>query len=107
MLSGDVWTVRSWGLLHHAGILTHAHHDAEGALTWAGNLFGEKNWVVLFFKNPPPREQLAEFLTQLSDPKKRLREFADRIEAQTLHVHPGDLMYVVIPLFLLLAHIES
>ncbi|KAG6369037.1 hypothetical protein JVT61DRAFT_15614 [Boletus reticuloceps] len=90
LLTGDVWTVRSWGLVHHAGILTYEHHDAEGALTWAANMAGEKDWMLVSFKESPTREEMAERVKQLTNPSNRLHEFTNRVEALMLHLRPSD-----------------
>ncbi|KAG6374579.1 hypothetical protein JVT61DRAFT_3933 [Boletus reticuloceps] len=90
LLTGDVWTVRSWGLVHHAGILTYEHHDAEGALTWAANMAGEKDWMLVSFKESPTREEMAERVKRLTNPSNWLHEFTNLVEALMLHLRPSD-----------------
>jgi len=43
----DIVHARSWGLLHHAGCHTFAHHDAGGFCTIAAVRAGCKIWGVL------------------------------------------------------------
>lgn len=40
------FTVKGWGLLHHAGFLAYPHHDAKGSVTWVKMEFGIKFWIV-------------------------------------------------------------
>ncbi|KAF8065969.1 hypothetical protein FPV67DRAFT_1670545 [Lyophyllum atratum] len=46
-LVGDFHRARSWALLHHAGVLTFIHHDAEGLLTFIRILIGGKMWGIV------------------------------------------------------------
>lgn len=93
LIPGDVWTVRSWGLAHHAGILTYPHHDAEGASTYVIPLSGVKNWVTICLKDGKvTRDKLPAFLEDLSSSDQLLSQFADKVDFETIHLHPGDLM---------------
>lgn len=92
-LPGDVWTVRSWGLAHHAGIVTYPHHDADGAGTFVIPYSGSKNWVCIKVKpEVVPRNNLSDFLEALTDPDTLLSDFSDSIDVETIHVSRGDLM---------------
>lgn len=91
MIPADVWTVRSWGLGHHSGIVTYPHHDAEGALTFAVGLSGVKNWVVITPQNPI-RDEMGDFLADLSGPQASLLDYLDQVDAETIHLNPGDLL---------------
>ncbi|KAF8418641.1 hypothetical protein L210DRAFT_3578800, partial [Boletus edulis BED1] len=93
MIPGDVWTVGSWGLAHHAGILTYPKHDADGAGSFLFPLSGIKNWTIVALKDGyMPRNKLPQFLADLSNPDMLLSEFQDNVDAQTIHLRPGDLL---------------
>ena len=87
----DVWTVRSWALGHHAAITTYPHHDAEGAATFVIPISGVKNWVAIRAKQTT-RNGLPGFLTELGGHKRSITDFLDRVEAETIHLNPGDLV---------------
>ena len=82
--------MRSWALGHHAGIVTYPHHDADGAGTFAIVTSGVKNWVVMRPKHS--RKALPHFLARLSTSTSRLPDFSHSMEAETIHLHPGDLL---------------
>ena len=90
-IPADIWTVRSWALGHHAGIITYPHHDAEGAATFAIVQSGVKNWTVIDVKDAQ-RETLPAFLTEISSNDASLLDYMDCIKAETIHLHPGDLL---------------
>ncbi|KAF8549165.1 hypothetical protein OG21DRAFT_1500591 [Imleria badia] len=93
LLPGDIWTVGSWAIAHHAGIVTYPHHDAEGAGTYAIPLSGIKNWVLFAIKDQQiTRQRLPRFLANLSHPDSRLDEFLAQVDAETIHLYPGDLI---------------
>ncbi|KAF8422594.1 hypothetical protein L210DRAFT_891763 [Boletus edulis BED1] len=93
LIRGDVWTVRSWGIAHHAGILTYPHHDAEGACTYAIPLSGVKVWVLASVKHGQVnQEELPEFVANLGNPERRLSEFAAQLDVKIIHLCAGDLI---------------
>ena len=87
----DVWTVRSWALGHHAAIVTFPHHDADGACTFVILMSGHKNWVVVGFKQGV-RGDLPDLVEKLSNSKGSLLDHLDVLEAETVHLGPGDMM---------------
>ncbi|KAI9452915.1 hypothetical protein HD554DRAFT_2179724 [Boletus coccyginus] len=92
MMPGDVWTVRSWGIAHHAGILTYPHHDAEGAGTFVAPLAGIKNWMIIVTKaRKQERGQFMCLLTDLTDSQRLLSDLKQQVDAETIHLYPGDL----------------
>jgi len=92
MIPGDVWTVRSWGIAHHAGILTYPHHDAEGALTFVVPLAGIKNWVIIRAKAcKQEREDFTRLLLDVSSSQRLLSDSKQQVDVETVHLYPGDL----------------
>ena len=87
----DIWTVRSWALRHHAAITTYPHHDTEGAATFVIPISGVKNWVAIRVKQTT-RNGLPGFLTELGGHKCSITDFLDHVEAETIHLNPGDLV---------------
>lgn len=71
--------------------MTYPHHDAEGAATFAIVQSGVKNWVV-FKVEDTTRDQLPDFLTQVSSDKSCLDRYKDRLKAETIHLYTGDLL---------------
>ncbi|KAF8418644.1 hypothetical protein L210DRAFT_3655529 [Boletus edulis BED1] len=93
LIHGDIWTSRSWGLLHHAGILTYPHHDAEGMCTFAIPMSGAKSWVLMFPKKGAlSRSELPAYLRKLTDPTKSPSAFSDKIHMEVVHLVAGDLI---------------
>ena len=52
--------------------------------------------MLMFCKEPPTWEELPKFLEQLTNPRNRLQEFIDHIEAVVLHIHLRDFLYAVL-----------
>ncbi|KAH0825904.1 hypothetical protein J3R83DRAFT_7657 [Lanmaoa asiatica] len=93
LLPGDVWTIRSWGLAHHAGVLTYIHHDSEGLGTHIIPFSGIKNWIIVSTKRGKvTRDELTTFLMELTDSDRLLSQFTDKIDCETIHLYPGDLI---------------
>ncbi len=42
---------RSWALIHHAGIFTPPHHDADGYAVWIKVVAGSKAWCIIKPRN--------------------------------------------------------
>lgn len=47
----DVFRRQAWGLLHTAGVFTHAHHDSDGDGTFVRIEAGTKFWGLMFPKS--------------------------------------------------------
>ena len=91
-LPADVWTIRSWGLTHHGGVLTYVHHDADGAGTFATVVSGMKVWFIIKVKNVT-RERLTELLACLCNPDNLLSSFSsDEIDIEVIYLYPRDLL---------------
>ena len=81
--------MRSWGLGHHTAIMTYPHHDAKA--TFAIMQSAVKNWVIFELENAM-REQLPEFLTQISSNEAYLPSYKERLKAETIHLYTSDLL---------------
>lgn len=93
VLPPDVFTARSWGLLHQAGILTTPHHDAEGGGTFVVPFSGCKIWICIRIKDPEiDRKTFAEYISRVADRDEVLSTFKERIQCQVIYAYPGDLM---------------
>ena len=80
--------------------MTYKHHDAKGAMSWAGNMFGKKSWIHIFCKEQPIQEELAKFLEWLTNPRNLLQKSIDHVEAVVLHIHLRDFLSAMLsPLF--------
>ena len=86
---------RSWGLAHHAGILTYPHHDAEGMCTYVVPMSGAKDWVVISpKKGVVSRSEMPKYLQLLTNPENPISDFLDKMHMETVHLCAGDLMQV-------------
>ena len=73
--------------------MTYMHHDAAGASTFAIPLSGVKNWVVMRVKEGAvTREKMEDFIRDINHPKRDLTAYLDRVEMETIHLYPGDLL---------------
>ncbi|KAG2335959.1 hypothetical protein BDR05DRAFT_1006297 [Suillus weaverae] len=100
------FTVKGWGLLHHAGFLTYPHHDAEGSLTWVRMDVGIKFWVVFRpINRRDDRKHLQDIAIKLgnftqNEPWIRANCYAEVITlmpGDTLIIPPGQLHAVYTP----------
>lgn len=87
------FTVRGWGILHHAGYLSYPHHDAEGTLTWLRMEHGVKFWVVFRPKNNrDDRKHLQEFVTRLVDFTNHEEWVRKHCDAEVIVLRPGNIV---------------
>lgn len=90
------FTVKGWGLLHHAGFLTYPHHDAEGSLTWVRMEFGIKFWVIF---RPNGRHNDRRHMHDIAIRLGNFTENEDWIRAhcraELITLFPGDTLCVV------------
>lgn len=92
-MAADLWTVRSWRLAHHAGILTYPHHDAEGAGTFVIPYSGTKIWLCIKVNSQKvPRDELSNLCAEISSPDEPLSRLGDAIRVETVHANTGDLV---------------
>ncbi|OJA20360.1 hypothetical protein AZE42_07313 [Rhizopogon vesiculosus] len=97
-ISSDVhpenFTVKGWGLLHHAGIYTGAHYDAEGTLTWIRMEVGVKYWVVFKPKTKHNnRLHLQQFACRLVDfDDQNLEWYREHCDIEVITLYAGDLL---------------
>jgi hypothetical protein len=90
------FTVRGWGILHHAGYLSYPHHDAEGTLTWLRMEHGVKFWVVFRPKNNrDDRKHLQEFVTRLVDFTNHEEWVRKHCDAEVIVLRPGNIVLVI------------
>jgi hypothetical protein len=89
-LPADIWAERTWGIAHHAGILTYPHHDAEGAATYCIPLAGVKSWVII--TPNVTRDKMKATLDALICDGTVLSEHSDKVGYETIHLYPGDLL---------------
>ncbi|KAG1830502.1 hypothetical protein DFJ58DRAFT_736937 [Suillus subalutaceus] len=87
------FTVKAWGMLHHAGFLTYPHHDAEGTSTWVRMEAGAKFWVVF---RPKDRwedrshiQNIATRLVNFAEHKAWLKQHCD---AELITLLAGDML---------------
>jgi hypothetical protein len=89
------FTVKGWGLLHHAGFLSYPHHDAEGTLTWVRMEVGVKFWAVFRPKRyQDNRIHLQEFATKLVDFTSHKEWVQKHCDGEVIVLRPGDMLYV-------------
>ena len=92
----DNFTSKGWGILHHPGVVTYPHQDAEGTATWTRVEAGVKMWVVFKqrgrFDDRMHREDIGCRLTDIIANQEWLEEHC---EAEVITLRPGDMMYVV------------
>ena len=73
--------------------MTYPHHDAAGAGTFAVALSGLKNWVVMRVKEgAATRDSMEGLLQELNHPKIDPKKYLNRVEMETVHLYPGDLL---------------
>lgn len=92
-MSPDVWRVRKWILLHHAGFLTYPHHDANGLATIIVPEHGAKFWGIMRPKHYTGQETREEFLDLI---ESSMSYDQDQYQAQAdifiVFAQPGDIM---------------
>jgi hypothetical protein len=91
------FTVKGWGLLHHAGFLTYPHHDAEGSLTWVKMEVGMKFWVVFRpIDRHDDRKHLQEIAIKLGDFTENEVWIRENCHAEVITIMPGDMLFVML-----------
>ncbi|KAK0468967.1 hypothetical protein IW261DRAFT_1573276 [Armillaria novae-zelandiae] len=87
---------RSWALLHHAGILTEAHHDAEGHSTAIVGHKGVKFWSIITLKpqyQSLPRTELLDKLADINQPNKQgISNYIQLCDIEIVKLLPGDVL---------------
>ncbi|KAG1832554.1 hypothetical protein DFJ58DRAFT_848005 [Suillus subalutaceus] len=87
------FTIKGWGLLHHAGFLTYPHHDAEGTLTWVRMEAGLKLWVIFRLKSrSTQRIHLQELAVKLTNYPVHKDWLQRNCEGEVITLRPGDLL---------------
>lgn len=87
------FTVKGWGLVHHAGFLTYPHHDAEGSLTWLKMNIGVKFWVIFSPKDRhQDRKHLQEFAIRLGNFTENVDWIRANCDAEVITLLPGDML---------------
>ena len=89
-LPADIWAERTWGIAHHAGVVSYAHHDAEGAATYCIPMAGVKSWVVI--TPNVTRDKLRSVVDGLICDDTVLSKHSSKFVYQTIHLYPGDLL---------------
>ncbi|KAG6836628.1 hypothetical protein H0H93_005881 [Arthromyces matolae] len=67
--SAEVYTTLDWALLHHGGVFTDVHHDADGLGTHTRILTGSKQWTIIYpegWEEAESREDLNEIHENMS-----------------------------------------
>ncbi|KIK56026.1 hypothetical protein GYMLUDRAFT_248234 [Collybiopsis luxurians FD-317 M1] len=85
----------TWGLLHHAGVVTHSHQDAEGYNMWGVMSFKDPS-----FLNHSP-EELAKLLTRICLYENIEEEMGSRFDESSwgeslieiMYLCPGDMFF--------------
>ncbi|KAG1790119.1 uncharacterized protein HD556DRAFT_1446468 [Suillus plorans] len=89
------FTVKGWGLLHHAGFLTYPHHDAEGSLTWVRMEVGMKFWVVFRpIDRHDDRKHLQDMAIKLGDFTENEVWIRANCRAEVITIMPGDTLII-------------
>ncbi|KAG1722728.1 uncharacterized protein EDB91DRAFT_1255925 [Suillus paluster] len=92
----DNFFVTGWALLHHAGVLTYFHHDADGAATHVtiDNFNGTKFWCVAFPKygHKIPRTTLSTIAELFTDLGNNREQIESNWDFETVTLLPGDLL---------------
>ncbi|KAG2737446.1 hypothetical protein P692DRAFT_20883555 [Suillus brevipes Sb2] len=87
------FTVKGWGLLHHAGYLTYPHHDAEGTLTWVRMEFGLKFWTVFRLKSQyDDRIHIQEVVCRLGNFTEHEAWAREHCDAEVITLTRGDIL---------------
>jgi hypothetical protein len=90
------FTVKGWGLLHHAGFLTYPHHDAEGSVTWIKMEVGIKFWVIFHPKDRlNDRKHLQELAIKLGNFTHNIPWIKEHCDAELVTLYPGDMLWVI------------
>ncbi|KAG2063549.1 hypothetical protein BDR04DRAFT_1123182 [Suillus decipiens] len=87
------FTVKGWGMVHHAGFLTYPHHDAEGTLTWIRMEVGVKLWV--YFRprgRQHDRSHLQNIATRLVNFTEHTEWLKRHCNAEVITLLPGDIL---------------
>ncbi|KAG5722260.1 hypothetical protein E4T56_gene10079 [Termitomyces sp. T112] len=97
--SADIEHTRSWALLHHGGVHTYEHHDAEGQGTFVQIPCGAKMWSIVRpagfeqAKTPEGLTTLAEQMVNPGTKKARTRlAYEEKAEGCVVNCQPGDFM---------------
>ncbi|OCH83607.1 hypothetical protein OBBRIDRAFT_547796 [Obba rivulosa] len=92
----DNFMRRFFALLHHAGMLTYPHHDADGDGTAVIVLSGAKLWAVI---NPKPGYDCMSrsdvdslFLSVAEWGSQGMPIDSDKWDIEVIHAVPGDLI---------------
>ncbi|KAK0468543.1 hypothetical protein IW261DRAFT_1573771 [Armillaria novae-zelandiae] len=87
---------RSWALLHHAGILTEAHHDAEGHSTAIVGHKGVKFWSIITLKpqyQSLPWTELLDKLADINQPNKQgISNYIQLCDIEIMKLLPGNVL---------------
>ena len=89
-LPADIWSGRTWGIAHHAGILSYPHHDADGAATYCIPMAGVKCWAVITLN--VTRDRMKNALDSLVCSAALLSQHSNKADYETIHLDPGDLL---------------
>lgn len=89
-VSADNLSVRSWGLVHQAGVLTYPHQDADGEVTYALGMCGLKIWTFYFVRDrTKTRKEILEIIDRLITTDETEHP---EIDVESVYLYPGDLM---------------
>ncbi|KAG2045475.1 hypothetical protein BDR06DRAFT_1015617 [Suillus hirtellus] len=87
------FTVKGWGMAHHAGFLTYPHHDAEGTLTWVRMEVGVKFWAVFRPKSRrDDRSHLQNIATRLANFTVHKAWLKANCDAEVVTLMAGDIL---------------
>lgn len=89
-LPADIWSGRMWGILHHAGVVSYVHRDADGAATYCIPMAGVKSWVVL--TPNVSRDKMTKTQMELISDDKLVSDSSNNVAYETIHLYPGDLL---------------
>lgn len=94
------FTTKGWALLHHPGVVTYPHQDAEGTLTWTRVEVGMKFWAVFYPKgHRDQRTHLEDIARRLTDFIGNKRWLMDHCHAEVITLFPGDILFVFTYIF--------
>ncbi|KAG2121478.1 hypothetical protein DEU56DRAFT_918163 [Suillus clintonianus] len=87
----DNFTTHSWCLLHQAGFVSFAHHDADGVATYIRMESGGKFWVFFRLKSQKGgRAAYSSAMVKLVDYLNHKEEVRKLWDAEVVYLGPGD-----------------
>ncbi|KAG2060477.1 hypothetical protein BDR06DRAFT_966967 [Suillus hirtellus] len=89
----DNFTTKSWLLLHHAGFVSHPHHNADGTMTFVQIETGIKFWVVFHTRNTLSRTAFQKAQMLFANFAKNQEEIILTWEAEVITLLDGDILF--------------